>query len=339
MLNFQGPLLKGKTSLAITADGNMSYDARTISGDDTGRRDQRSDSPSGRGRERQRAPRARARRRQHAARRVLAARQLLSAISASAISIWSNARSRPTRSPTRCARAIPRSTARSCSAKCASNSRRSENTQSSTSDSPTIRVLDQFTAGGAGQYGTREGRQFTVAQNFDLQRQEARAAVWRRDQRRLVGQHAAVERQRHVHVFEHGRLPVESSAHLHAACRRSERAATRSTTRAGTSRTTSASRRTSTSASACARKCKRTSTTRGILRRARRSPTRWARGRCAAATASSTTGSTPTSTSKPSASTARIRSTRRSSIRPIPDLGHGRRARCCRPAGFSSARI
>ena len=30
MLNFQGPLSKGKTSLAITADGNMAYDARTI---------------------------------------------------------------------------------------------------------------------------------------------------------------------------------------------------------------------------------------------------------------------------------------------------------------------
>ena len=30
MFNSQGPLAKGKTSLAITADGNMSYDARTI---------------------------------------------------------------------------------------------------------------------------------------------------------------------------------------------------------------------------------------------------------------------------------------------------------------------
>ena len=33
---------------------------------------------------------------------------------------------------------------------------------------PTIRVLDAFTSGGAGQAGVREGRQFTVAQNFDF---------------------------------------------------------------------------------------------------------------------------------------------------------------------------
>ncbi|MBI4486209.1 MAG: carboxypeptidase regulatory-like domain-containing protein, partial [Acidobacteria bacterium] len=45
---------------------------------------------------------------------------------------------------------------------------RSEATQSSLSSNPTIRVLDAFTTGGAGQSGTRRGRQFTFAQNFDL---------------------------------------------------------------------------------------------------------------------------------------------------------------------------
>jgi hypothetical protein len=44
----------------------------------------------------------------------------------------------------------------------------SSNTSISASDAPTIRVLEQFTSGGAGQMGTREGRQFTVAQNFDF---------------------------------------------------------------------------------------------------------------------------------------------------------------------------
>jgi hypothetical protein len=42
------------------------------------------------------------------------------------------------------------------------------NTLRSTTHTPTVRVLDQFTAGGAGQTGTREGRQFNIAQNFDF---------------------------------------------------------------------------------------------------------------------------------------------------------------------------
>jgi hypothetical protein len=43
---------------------------------------------------------------------------------------------------------------------------RSEN--SSFSDSPTLRVLDAFTGGGAGQTGVREGRQFVVDQSLDF---------------------------------------------------------------------------------------------------------------------------------------------------------------------------
>jgi Carboxypeptidase regulatory-like domain len=44
----------------------------------------------------------------------------------------------------------------------------STNTLRSATHTPTVRVLDQFTSGGAGQTGTREGRQFNVAQNFDF---------------------------------------------------------------------------------------------------------------------------------------------------------------------------
>ncbi len=42
----------------------------------------------------------------------------------------------------------------------------SENTSFSTS--PTVRVLDAFTSGGAGQSGVREGRQFIVDQSVDF---------------------------------------------------------------------------------------------------------------------------------------------------------------------------
>jgi len=44
----------------------------------------------------------------------------------------------------------------------------SRNESMSASTLPTLRVLDSFTSGGAGQSGLREGRQFTVAQNFDF---------------------------------------------------------------------------------------------------------------------------------------------------------------------------
>src|SRR5690606_37516100 len=45
---------------------------------------------------------------------------------------------------------------------------RSSSSTTSVSNAPTIQVLEHFTAGGAGQAGVREGRQFTVAQNFDF---------------------------------------------------------------------------------------------------------------------------------------------------------------------------
>ena len=44
----------------------------------------------------------------------------------------------------------------------------STNTLLSMTQRPTVRVLDQFTSGGAGQAGTRDGRQLTAAQNFDF---------------------------------------------------------------------------------------------------------------------------------------------------------------------------
>ena len=188
---------------------------------------------------------------------------------------------------------------------------------------PTIRVLESFTSGGAGQAGTREGRQFTVAQNFDftIAKHMLRAGV------QVDGGWWDSNQQTNANgTFTFSSLdglPGRAAAQLHAARRRSAASTTRSSRPAGTSRTTSASARTSTSASASGRKCRRTSTTSSTSRRARRSPMRCARATSAAATASSTTGSSRASTSRRCASTARIRSTRSSSTRRIPDVDAG----------------
>jgi hypothetical protein len=167
MLNFQGPLLKGKTSLAITADGNMAYDARTI----------QATTPAGVVSDQIRRPvegmnvnarlehvlgggntlRAEFSRRDNSQRNLGVGDFDLVERAFQTDTITDTLRARNTKVYGK---------------KLFSEMRvefsRSENTQSSLSDSPTIRVLDHFTAGGAGQYGTRQGRQFTLAQNFDF---------------------------------------------------------------------------------------------------------------------------------------------------------------------------
>ena len=167
MFTSQGPIAKGKTSLSIAADGNLSYDARTIV----------ATTPTGPINDQVRRP---------------------------VDSVNANVRLEHALSPTSSIRAeysrrsdkrqnlgvgdfdlaerayeteaindmLRVRNTRTIGRKVFSELR-FEVTQSQTSyfsgsTAPTVRVLDAFTSGGAGQSGVREGRQFILAQNFDI---------------------------------------------------------------------------------------------------------------------------------------------------------------------------
>ncbi|HYU79723.1 MAG TPA: carboxypeptidase-like regulatory domain-containing protein, partial [Vicinamibacterales bacterium] len=167
MFNFQGPLSKGKTSLAITADGNMSYDARTIV----------ASTPSGTINDQIRRPvdgvnvsarlehllgagntlRAEYSRRDDTRKNLGVGDFDLAERAFQTESITDMLRARDTKLY-----------GKKLFSELKFEFSRSENTQSSVSDAPVVRVLDAFTAGGAGQSGARAGRQFTIAQNFDF---------------------------------------------------------------------------------------------------------------------------------------------------------------------------
>jgi hypothetical protein len=167
MLNAQGPLAKGKTGLSFSADGNMSYDAQTIV----------ARTPTGELNDQVRRP----------VDSVNATVRLEQALGPTSQLRAEYARRENNRSNLGVgdfellerAYAIDTVTdslrvrnTRTIGKKVFSELRfeatQSTNTTTSVSDAPAIRVLDQFTSGGAGQMGTREGRQFTVAQNFDF---------------------------------------------------------------------------------------------------------------------------------------------------------------------------
>ena len=192
-------------------------------GADADRRGQRSGAAAGGQREHQRPHRAGARRRQQPARRVRRAATDAHAISASATSTCPSAPTRPRPSTTRCACATPDVRQEVVQRDCASSSRDRRPPTRPASNAPTMRVLDSFTSGGAGQAGIRDGRQFTVAQNFDFPVKKHVLRAGAEVERRLVGQHAAVQRQRHVHVLDARGLPREPAAHIHAPRRRSQR--------------------------------------------------------------------------------------------------------------------
>jgi hypothetical protein len=167
MLNFQGPVWKGKTGLAISADGNMSYDARTIV----------ASTPDGTVIDQIRRPVDAVNanvRLEHS----LGAGNTLRAEYARRADTRRNLgvgdfdlmeRAFETESATDTLRL--RNT-RVMGKKVFSELKfelvQSQNTTTSASMAPVVRVLDAFTAGGAGQAGTREGRQWTLAQNFDF---------------------------------------------------------------------------------------------------------------------------------------------------------------------------
>jgi hypothetical protein len=167
MFNFQGPLAKNKTSLSIVADGNMSYDARTIV----------ATTPAGVINDQVRRPvdalnvtarvehvlgggntlRAEYSRRDNSQRNLGVGDFDLMERAYDADSVTNTLRARNTKVY-----------GKKLFSELRVELTRSEASQSSAYAQPTIRVLDQFTAGGAGVLGSRRGRQFTVAQNFDL---------------------------------------------------------------------------------------------------------------------------------------------------------------------------
>lgn len=165
--NFQGPLAKNKTSLSIIADGNMSYDARTIV----------ATTPGGVVNSQVRRPvdalnltarvehvlgggntlRAEFSRRDNSQRNLGVGDFDLLDRAYETDAITDTLRARNTKVY-----------GKKLFSELRVELNRSAFEQSSVSDAATIRVLEQFTAGGAGLLGIREGRQFTIAQNFDL---------------------------------------------------------------------------------------------------------------------------------------------------------------------------
>jgi Carboxypeptidase regulatory-like domain len=167
MFNTQGPLLKGKTGISIAADGNMSYDSQTIV----------ANTPAGELNDQVRRPledvnatvrleqllgptaqlRAEYSRRENTRSNLGVGDFDLRDRAYSTNTVTDSLRIRNTRTI----------------GKSVFSELRFEATQSSNallpvSTAPTVRVLEQFTSGSAGQMGTREGRLFTVAQNFDF---------------------------------------------------------------------------------------------------------------------------------------------------------------------------
>lgn len=167
MVNFQGPLAKGKTGLSVSADGNLAYDAQTIV----------ARTPTGEVNDQVRRP----------VESVNASVRFEQALGPTSQVRAEYTRRESTRSNLGVGdfdlqeRAYTTETAtdtlrvrntRTLGKKVFSELRfevvQSTNLSTSISSAPTLRVLDQFTAGGAGQTGLREGRQVTLAQNFDF---------------------------------------------------------------------------------------------------------------------------------------------------------------------------
>jgi hypothetical protein len=167
MFNMQGPVLKGKTGISFAADGNMSYDAQTIV----------ARTPTGEVNDQVRRPvegvnatvrleqllgptaqlRAEYSRRENTRSNLGVGDFDLLDRAYSVDTVTDSLRVRNTRT-----------IGKSVFSELRFEATQSSNTSVSASNAPTIHVLEQFTSGGAGQMGTREGRQFTLAQNFDF---------------------------------------------------------------------------------------------------------------------------------------------------------------------------
>jgi hypothetical protein len=167
MINAQGPIAKGKNGLSIAADGNMSYDAQTIV----------ARTPTGEVNEQVRRPvegmnatvrfeqllgptsqiRAEYSRRETSRSNLGVGDFELIDRAYSTDATVDSLRVRNTRT-----------IGKGVFSELRFEANQSTNTITSATNGPVIRVLDQFTSGGAGQMGVREGRQFSVAQNVDF---------------------------------------------------------------------------------------------------------------------------------------------------------------------------
>ena len=167
MVNFQGPIAKGKTGLSVALDGNMSYDARTIV----------AHTPTGEINDQVRRPvdgmnvnvrleqalsptsslRAEYARREDTRRNLGVGDFDLSERAYTTESLTDTLRARNTRT-----------IGKKVFSELRFEVTQSQSMSASASALPTLRVLEAFTSGGAGQSGIREGRQATIAQNFDF---------------------------------------------------------------------------------------------------------------------------------------------------------------------------
>jgi hypothetical protein len=165
--NSQGPIQKGKTSISFSADGNMSYDSQTIvaqtpSGPFTDQVQRPVDTVNFTGRLEQalgggNTLRAEYSRRTNERGNLGVGDFDLAERGYDSDSTTDTLRLRNTKV-----------FGRSLFSEMRLELARSVSENRSYSNAPTLRVLDAFTSGGAGQAGAREGRQFTLAQNFDL---------------------------------------------------------------------------------------------------------------------------------------------------------------------------
>ena len=171
----QGPIVKGKTSVSFSVEGNMAYDSQTIvarcpTGDVATRcAGPTTSSTPASASSRRSAPATPCAPSTSAAPRI-------AATSASATSSCPSTPTAPTPSPTRCGCATPASISKSMFSELKFEFVQIGHREHVVLDDPTVRVLDAFTRGGAGQSGVRDGREFIVDGSFDFTVAQARAA-------------------------------------------------------------------------------------------------------------------------------------------------------------------
>lgn len=167
MFNLRGPIAEGRTGLSIAADGNLSYDAQTIV----------ARTPAGEVLDQVRRPVEGVNATVRLEQSLGAASQLRAEYSrresrrdnlgVGDFDLHERAYSNDTVTDALRLRAT-RPLGSRVFGELQVELTQSSNVLTSVSEAPTVRVLDQFTAGGAGQAGTREGRQLTIAQNLDI---------------------------------------------------------------------------------------------------------------------------------------------------------------------------
>ena len=165
----QGPIVKGKTSLSMSADGNANYDAQTIDATDARRCGDRPGAAAERRDELQRPRGAVTRPRQLAARRIHAARPTLARTSASATSSCRSTPTTPRPRPTSSASATPRCWARRHVHRAEGRAHRLVDDQQLVHRrARPCRCSTPSPAAAPARYGTRDARQLVVDEGVDF---------------------------------------------------------------------------------------------------------------------------------------------------------------------------